>query len=40
MLSKFQSKLSLAKTAIITLLKSWIGLIYIGNEPTALHSLL
>ena len=31
MLSRFQAKLSLAKNAIVTLLKSWVGLIYIGN---------
>lgn len=40
MLSKFQSKLGLAKNAIVTLLKSWIGIIYIGNDPTAVSSLL
>jgi rapamycin-insensitive companion of mTOR len=40
MLSRFQSRLGLAKNAIVTLLKSWVGLIYIGNDPTAIYSLL
>ena len=40
MLSRFQSRLGLAKNAIVTLLKSWVGLIYIGNDPSAIHSLL
>jgi rapamycin-insensitive companion of mTOR len=40
MLSKFQSKLGLAKNAIVTMLKSWVGLIYIGNDPSAINSLL
>lgn len=31
MLSRFQCKLGLAKNAVVTLLKSWVGLIYIGN---------
>lgn len=31
MLSRLQAKLGLAKNAIITLLKSWVGLIYIGS---------
>lgn len=40
MLSKFQNKLSLAKNAIVTMLKSWVGLIYIGNDPSVINSLL
>lgn len=39
-LNKFQLKVGLAKNAIITLLKSWVGLIYIGNDPTGIRSLL
>ena len=32
LISKFQTRIKLAKNAIVTLLKSWTGLIYIGND--------
>jgi hypothetical protein len=40
MLSKFQIKLNLAKNSIVTMLKSWVGLICIGNDPSVIGSLL
>jgi hypothetical protein len=40
MLSKFQIKLNLAKNSIVTMLKSWVGLICIGNDPSVINSLL
>jgi rapamycin-insensitive companion of mTOR len=40
MLAKFQAKLGLAKNAIVTMLKSWVGLICIGNDPSVISSLL
>jgi rapamycin-insensitive companion of mTOR len=36
----FEKRLVLAKKALITLLKSWTGLIYLGNEKRALRSLI
>ena len=38
--SKFQTMLKLSKNAIVTLLKSWAGLIYIGNDEITINSLL
>lgn len=38
--SRFQTRLKLVKNAIVTLLKSWTGLIYIGNDSITLNSLL
>lgn len=32
--------LKLSKNAIVTLLKSWAGLIYIGNDEITINSLL
>ena len=37
---KFEAQLNLAKKAMITILKSWHGLIYLGNERTALKSMI
>lgn len=37
--NKFEANLMLAKKAIITVLKSWQGLIYLGDERQALRSL-
>ena len=37
---KFEAQLNLAKKAIIVILKSWTGLIYLGNEKTALKSII
>ena len=39
-LAKFQTKVTLAKNAIIILMKSWVGLIYLGKNPQILSSLL
>ncbi|CAD8139168.1 unnamed protein product [Paramecium pentaurelia] len=39
-INKFESNLQLAKKAIITVLKSWQGLIYLGDERQALKSLI
>lgn len=39
-MSKFQTRLKLAKNAIVTLLKSWTGLIFIGNDRITINSLL
>lgn len=37
---RFEAQLKLAKKAMITILKSWHGLIYLGNERTALRSMI
>lgn len=39
-LNRFQSKVYLAKNAIVNLMKTWVGLIYLGNNPQILYSLL
>lgn len=39
-LSKFQSRLKMSKYAIITLLKSWTGMIFLGSDQNALRSVL
>lgn len=36
--TKFNQTLDLSKKAIITLLKSWVGLIYLGKEAKTLRS--
>ncbi|KRX02551.1 Armadillo-type fold [Pseudocohnilembus persalinus] len=38
--AKFEQQLTLAKKAIITILKSWTGLIYLGNEKISLKSMI
>ena len=40
LLGKFHSRLKLAKGAIITLFKSWAGLIYLGSDPRTIGSFL
>lgn len=40
MLGKFHTKLGLAKNAIITLFKSWAGVIYLGNDARTVASML
>lgn len=39
-MQKFENELKLAKKAIITMLKSWPGLIYLGNESIGIKSLI
>ena len=39
-LVKFENQLEMAKKAIMIMLKSWTGLIYLGNEKTSLSSLI
>ena len=38
-LARFNLKVFLAKGAIVTLMKSWVGLIYLGSNPEILFSL-
>lgn len=36
----FDAQVKLAKKALILIMKSWIGLIYLGNEKIALRSII